>query len=104
MTNKVAYPTNVPYVSTNIGERSLPGFRLERTEVYLNHLHTEPHTLLMGLKYTDAQSGTTYMQDCAGWIKSAGKGKIIYLMPGHTVSDFEKAAYGRIVLNALIYK
>ena len=44
------------------------------------------------------------MQDRAGWIKSAGKGRIIYLMPGHTVADFENPAFGRIVLNAIIYK
>ena len=103
MTNKVTYPTNVSYLSTNVTERSLPGFRLEHSEVYLN-VQTSPCTLLMGLKYTDAQSGKTYMQDRAGWIKSAGRGQIIYLMPGHTVSDFENPAYGRIVLNAIIYK
>jgi hypothetical protein len=104
MTNKVTYPMNISYGSTNVPERSLPGFRLERTEVYLNHVHTEPRTLLLGFKYTDSKSGKTYMQDRAGWIKFAGKGQIIYLMPGHTVGDFENAAYERIVLNAIIYK
>jgi type 1 glutamine amidotransferase len=44
------------------------------------------------------------MQAHAGWIKSAGKGTVIYLMPGHTKNDFENPTYGRIVLNALIYK
>jgi hypothetical protein len=104
MTNKVTYPTNISYVITNSVERRLPGFSLANSEVYLNHVHTEPRTLLMGFKYTDAPSGKTYMQDRAGWIKSAGKGQIIYLMPGHTVGDFENSAYGRIVLNAVIYK
>jgi type 1 glutamine amidotransferase len=58
----------------------------------------------MGLKYKDEASGTTYMQDRAGWVKPAGKGWIIYLMPGHRKSDFENEAYGRIVLNAVIWK
>ena len=104
MTNKLTYPTNVSYVSTNIAERVLPGFSLQHSEVYLNHVHTEPRTLLTGLKYTDKQSGKTYMQDRAGWMKPSGKGQIIYLMPGHTVADFENPAFGRIVLNAIISK
>jgi len=106
MTNKVIYPEEV--LCTNFagvpGNSRLAGFRLERTEVYLNHAHTEPRTLLMGLKYVDATSGTTYVHDRAGWSKPAGKGLIIYLMPGHTKEDFQNAVYGRIVVNAAIYK
>src|SRR5882724_682058 len=107
MTNRVNYPLQISFLSTNASahERSLPGFRLDRSEVYLNHVLTiEPPTLLMGLKYLDQKTGTLYMQDRAGWIKRSGKGWIIYLMPGHTVNDFENVAYGRIVLNALIFK
>jgi type 1 glutamine amidotransferase len=44
------------------------------------------------------------MQSHAGWIKTAGKGTVIYLMPGHTKRDFENPTYGRIVLNAFAYK
>ena len=36
-----------------------------------------------------------------GWLRPAGKGWVIYLMPGHTVHDFENPIYGRIVLNAI---
>ncbi len=106
MTNRLSYPARVSYQSTNAptSDGPLPGFTLEGSEVYLNHVHTEPRTLLMGLKYTDAQTGTTYLQDRAGWLKPAGKGWIIYLMPGHTVKEFEDPAYGRIVLNAIIFK
>jgi type 1 glutamine amidotransferase len=59
---------------------------------------------LLGLKYTDAKSGATYMQDTAGWLKPADKGWIVYLMPGHTKHDFEDPAYGRIVVNAITWK
>jgi hypothetical protein len=105
MTNRVAYPVSIPYTSTNAPAREdMPGFRLEHSEVYLNHVHTAPRTLLMGLKYADEKTGKTYMQDRAGWIKPAGKGWVIYLMPGHTKKDFENPTYGRIVLNAVIYK
>ena len=105
MTNRVAYPAKIPYTTTNAPPReSLPGFRLEHSEVYLNHVHTVARTLLMGLRYADEKTGATYMQDSAGWIKRAGKGWVIYLMPGHTKNDFENPTYGRIVLNAVIYK
>lgn len=106
MTNKVIYPERIAYSSPNISAPggTLPGFTLEDSEVYLNHVHVGPHTLLMGLKYRDAESGITYTQDRSGWIKQAGKGWVIYLMPGHTKRDFENPAYGRIVLNAVIFK
>jgi Trehalose utilisation len=117
MTNEVSYPELIPYASTNAPASSttprqdilraqavLPGFTLEGTEVYLNHVHTEPRTLLMGLKYEDSKSGTTFVQDRAGWLKPAGRGLVIYLMPGHTKKDFEDATYGRIVVNAVLYK
>ena len=105
MTNKVQYPARVAY-GTNLppDASGLPGFTLENSEVYLNHVHTEPRTLLMGLRYIDSKSGTTYCQDRAGWVKPAGKGLVIYLMPGHVSGDFENVAYGRIVLNAIVYK
>lgn len=105
-TNKLSYPSRIAYAGANAPSResSLPGFTLEETEVYLNHVHTEPHTLFLGLKYQDAKTGTTYMQDRAGWIKQGGKGWIIYLMAGHIIRDFENPAYARIVLNAVVFR
>ena len=75
VTNRVNYPDRIAYTETNSpeGKRMLPGFTLEDSEVYLNHVWTAPHTPLMGLKYTDAVSGKTYMQSTAGWIKPAAK-------------------------------
>ena len=105
MTNRVTYPLNVPYTSTNApGAGSRPAFRLEHSEVYLNHVLAGPRTVLMGLKYRDEKTGVVYMQDHAGWTKPAGKGRIVYLMPGHRKEDFEDPAYSRIVLNAVIYR
>ena len=106
MTNQVRYPDQISYrnVDGASDERRLPGFKLEGSEVYLNHVHTEPRTLLMGLKYTDSATHTNYMQNTAGWLMRAGKGCIIYFMPGHTKQDFENPTYGRIVVNAVICK
>jgi hypothetical protein len=106
MTNKVVYPEHITCTDFGgiLGKRALASFRLDQTEVYLNHAHTQPRTLLMGLKYIDTTSGKTYMHDHAGWLKSAGQGTIIYFMPGHTKQDFQNTVYGRIVVNAVIYK
>ncbi len=105
-TNRVAWPETIPYSTTNANPArgTLPGFTLHESEVYLNHVHTEPRTLLLGVKYIDAKTGAVYMQDTSGWIKRTGKGSVIYLMPGHTKHDFETSAYGRIVVNAIIYR
>jgi len=106
-TNKVSYPIRCPYESAYVkpGGKELPGFALEHSEVYLNHVHKpEPRTLLLGLNYTEPKSGKTYMQDTAGWLKPADKGWVVYLMPGHTRHDFEDPAYGQIVVNAVTWK
>ena len=105
-TNKVTYPAKLPFSGTNAppARDALPGIVLDHSEVYLNHVHTSPHTLLLGLEYTDAKTGKTYMQDTAGWLKSADKGWVVYLMPGHTKHDFEDPAYGQIVVNAVTWK
>jgi hypothetical protein len=106
MTNKVSYPEHIAYkpANTSATQGDLPGFKLEESEVYLNHVLDLSRTLLMGLKFTDEKTGTVYMQSHAGWIKTAGKGTVIYLMPGHTKRDFENPTYSRIVLNAFAYK
>jgi type 1 glutamine amidotransferase len=106
MTNKVTYPERIGYTNaiTSLPRGDLASFKLNESEVYLNHVLDPSRTLLMGLKYVDDKGGTTFMQSHAGWIKNAGKGTVIYLMPGHTKRDFENATYGRIVLNAFVYK
>lgn len=106
MTNRVVYPVKIAYTSTNapVASEALPGFALDDSEVYLNHVHEDARILPMGLRYVDAKAAKTYMQDRAGWIKSAGRGQIIYLMPGHRKEDFQNPTYARIVLNAVIYK
>lgn len=105
-TNKVTYSQRSAYVSSNSGgvEKMVPSFTLKESEVYLNHTWSGPRAVLLGLKYTDAKSGKTYMQDRAGWYKPAGKGWIFYFMPGHSAKDFENPAYGQIVVNAFLFK
>jgi hypothetical protein len=106
MTNKVTYPDRIGYTNANtsLPRGDLAGFKLNESEVYLNHVLDPSRTLLMGVKYVDDKGGTTFMQSHAGWIKTAGKGTVIYLMPGHTKHDFENPTYGRIVLNTFVYQ
>jgi hypothetical protein len=110
MTNRVQYPAQYSYTRSEGGGRNAtwPGFTLRDSEVYLNHMLVEsdggPRKILMGFKYTDAKSGKIYMQDRAGWFRPAGKGWIVYFLPGHSALDFQDPAYARILLNAVIYQ
>jgi hypothetical protein len=102
MTNRVDYSGRFAYASSSSeSSKILPGFTLAGTEVYLNHVLTGPHTPLLGLHYIDSKTGKTWLQQTAGWLRPAGKGWVIYFMPGHTIHDFENPTYGRIVLNAI---
>jgi hypothetical protein len=127
-TNKVNWPKQI----TSQKGAAKPGFTLEHDEVYLNHTLGGSRTLLLGFKYTGKiepepegaaprkgrkskvgtepgavppeSVGVTYEQDNAGWVKPAGKGWIIYLMPGHLAKDFEDPTFSRIVVNAVVWK
>lgn len=101
--HQVSYPAKTSF-DIDGQNKSLPSFHLIDSEVYINHVLKSDPKKLLGYKYVDKTSGKTYMQQHAGWIKKAGKGTIIYLMPGHSVKDFQNSAYARIVLNAVLYK
>jgi Trehalose utilisation len=86
--------------------RLYPCARLTKdSEVYINHKFTDGRdkTVLCGLIYTDQTTGKTYMQDRAGWIKRQGKGIIVYLMPGHCVSDYQNPRIAQMILNAVTW-
>lgn len=100
-TNQVTYSESFPYPIASAKMEAMPGFTLQHTEVYLNHVLTESRTLLFGLRYTDAKTGKTWTQSTAGWCRKAGKGSVFYFMPGHTVHDFEHPAYRRVIINAI---
>lgn len=104
-THKIKYESQITYQSSDLGggERSYPGFMLEGTEVYLNHVLKGPRTILMGVKYTDAKSGTTHMQDRGGWFMRTGKGCVVYFMPGHRAQDFEHPIYAQLIANAVTF-
>jgi len=100
------YPESVTFKPAGAKEQKTPGFKLEHSEVYLNHVLAEAkfRTQLLGFKYTDQKSGKTYMQPTAGWFKPAGQGWVIYLQPGHSLPDLQNPHFERILLNALIWK
>lgn len=104
--HRVKYEKPIAYTRSDggAGVTELPGFTLKDSEVYLNHVLTGPRTILLGLKYADAKSGKTYQQDRAGWCRPAGKGWIVYLMPGHSAAEFENPTYARILVNAVTWK
>ncbi len=98
-TRQVTYGEKIPYRG-----QELPGFELRDTEVYLNHVFEGDRTILLGLRFREPKSGATYMQDTAGWYKRAGKGMVMYFMPGHSVAEFENPAYAQILVNAVRFK
>lgn len=105
-THSVAYPEQIAYTPSESpgGYRLRPGFALHEAEVYLNHTLTEPRTLLLGLKYTEPETGKVWMQDRAAWLRESGKGLIVYFQPGHSLLDFQQPAFTRMIINAVIYQ
>lgn len=103
--HNVKYESKTSYKSSDLGtpEQEYPSFTLKDAEVYLNHMFTDAKdkTILLGFKWQDPKTGKVWMQDRAGWYKKAGKGWVIYLQPGHSITDFDNSAYSQIVLNTL---
>lgn len=94
-------PTDVP----GAREREYPAITLHRTEVYSNVKRTDGQekTLLLGYIYTDDRNGVTHAQATDGWIKSAGRGEVVYLQPGHFVEEFTDpdGILNQLILNAI---
>lgn len=85
-------------------EGTYPSIRLaDDSEVFINHKFTDGREkiVLCGLVYHDRETNRTYMQDRGAWIKQQGKGIIIYFMPGHAPSDYQKDGISQIILNAI---
>ncbi len=100
----IEYPERIPWPADDPAPAPATprdAFHLEDTEVYLNHRHTGPRTVLFGLEYRDAKSGQVYRQATAGWCRPAGAGWIYYFMPGHAAAEFEGGVYPRLLVNAL---
>lgn len=91
------------FITSHLVKWPAGGIRLHGSEVYLNHHLSGRRQRLLELDYTDP-SGRRWEQQTAGWIRRAGKGWVVYLMPGHTSGDFGDDVYGRVVLNAIIWK
>jgi hypothetical protein len=103
-THQVKYESKVSYMSAGGPERDVPAFTLKDAEVYLNQVSQGERTVLLGIKFSEAKSGVTYMQDSAGWYKKAGRGLVLYFMPGHSAREFEHPSYTQILANAVTFK
>jgi len=107
-THNVKYDAEIDYRGEAPGglRGRFPAFLLKGSEIFLNHRFTDgaEKTVLLGFKYRHEPSGATYMQDRAAWYKPAGKGWIMYFLPGHTTDDLGNEAYAQILLNAVSAK
>jgi len=104
--HKIKWNKQVSYTSSDQPsvEKIYPCINLkDDSEVFINHRFTDGRqkTILCGLIYSDKKSGKTYMQDRGAWTKKQGKGTIVYLMPGHCVSDYQNENIAQMVLNAV---
>ena len=104
--HNIEWNQQVTYTSSDepAVEKLYPGIDLkDDSEVFINHRFTDGREkmVLCGLIYADKATGKTYMQDRGAWIKSQGKGIIVYLMPGHCISDYQNENIARMVLNAV---
>lgn len=102
--NKVTYAERLEFAGDGHRRAVRPGFTLGHSEVYLNHHLSGQRTILLGLVYNDPHTGVTWMQGTAGWVMPLGKGRVVYLMPGHSPEEFQHPAYGRLIANAVIWK
>jgi hypothetical protein len=105
-THDVRFPDRVLYTPSDVpgGAGRRPALVLEHSEAYLNHVLTSPRTILLGLKYTDPRTGRVWMQDRAGWLRPAGRGLVVYFLPGHSLRDFQQPAYRQMIINAIRYQ
>lgn len=106
--HNVDWNETVEYMSSdwpNV-EKTYPSFTLHHTEAYMNHKYTDGRekTVLVGMKFLDERNGKLFMQDRAAWIKDAGKGKIVYFMPGHSDLDYQNKNVSQWVLNAVVWE
>jgi len=107
--HNIEWKDQVTYTSSDQPgvEKLYPCTRLkDDSEVFVNHRFTDGRdkTVLCGLIYSDKATGKTYMQDRGGWIKSQGKGTIVYLMPGHCISDYQNDRVTQMILNAMTWE
>jgi len=107
-THGVTYDRKVKYQSPDASGPAgeFPALDLPGTEVFLNQQFTDGRekTVLFGSLCTDPKTGEVIMQDRGGWYKSAGKGRLFYLQPGHAESDFRNRNYCQIILNCLTWR
>ncbi len=106
--HNVQYSQTIEYQPSDApsSPAEFPALMFPKSEVFVNHqfIDGREKTVLFGFRFQDPQSKTIIMQDRSGWYKSAGKGWVFYLHPGHLVADFENRNYLQIIWNCLTWK
>ncbi len=67
-----------------------------KEEPYQFDLCDGPRTLLMNYRYSDELYP-------AAWCREVGKGRVVYLSPGHTAEQFKQPEYGKLIRNSLLW-
>jgi hypothetical protein len=105
---EIKWDTSIVYKSSDEPgiEKEYPAMIIEDSEVYLNHKFTDGRekVVLLGVKFYDKRNGTLFMQDRGAWIKTSGKGQIVYFQPGHSAAEFQNLNFSQMILNAILWK
>ncbi len=106
--NGVSWPDKARFAPDGSGNGGpeYPAMTLEDSEAYMNVKFTDgkDKLILLGYKYLDDRNQVLHQQLTEGWIKPSGKGRIIYLQPGHSVHEYQNPAIAQMVLNAITWK
>jgi hypothetical protein len=87
-------------------EKSYPSFTLEDSEVYMNVPFTDgkAKTVFLGYQYLDDRNQVLHREATAGWTKTFGKGRIVYIQMGHSAHEYQNPLVAQMVLNAVAWQ
>ena len=106
--HSVQWPEKTVFSSSggNAAKKQYPSLTLEDSEVYMNVPFTDgkEKVLLLGYQYLDDRNRVQHQEATAGWVKTSGKGRIVYIQMGHTAHEYQNQAVAQMVLNAVTWR
>ena len=98
--------TVFPVPGGKSGNKSCSSFTLEDSEVYMNVPFTDgkDKAVFLGYKYLDDRNQVLHQEATAGWRKTSGKGRIVYIQMGHSAHEYQNPVVAQMVLNAIIWR
>jgi hypothetical protein len=82
-----------------------PAILFQKSEYFINHIPIPDPSreLLFGIYFNDPPSKRQFVSANGGWTMVVGKGRLTYLMPGHSPLDYNEE-YCTIIRNCILFK